>query len=148
MPKPRLRPARLRDLKDILFIERISFPTPWTPLQFGSEFFKKGSRIWVIEEAGKIRGYVCFWEIADEIHLANIAVSPERRRKGLASFMLRTLVRYAKRRGFRRILLEVRERNLPAQRLYEKFGFRTDGRRRSYYPDTGEDAILMSLSLD
>jgi len=148
MPKPRLRPARYRDLKEIVFIERLSFPTPWSPLQFWSELLKKGSRLWVIEEEGQICGHLCFWEIADEIHLANIAVSPEKRRQGLASFMLRILIRYAKRRGFRRILLEVRERNLPAQRLYQKFGFRIDGRRRSYYPDTGEDAILMSLPLD
>ncbi len=148
MIKPRLRPARIRDLREIVSIERLAFPTPWSPILFWSELFKKKTRLWVVEEGEKIAGYLCFWEVVDEIHLANLAVAPDKRRQGLASFMLRTLIGYARRRGFRRILLEVRERNLPAQKLYQKFGFQIDGRRRSYYRDTGEDAILMSLPLD
>jgi len=143
----RLRPARREDLEAIFFIERISFPSPWSSTLFFYELKKPYSRLWVVEEKGRILGYICFWIILDEVHLANIAVAPEHRRRGLASFMLRVMLRYARCRRARRVLLEVRERNRPALALYRKFGFVQDGRRPGYYSDTGEDALLLSLRL-
>ncbi len=96
---------------------------------------------------GQIIGYICFWVVLDEAHLANLAVAPEARRQGVAAFLLKTMIRYLRARGVKQILLEVRERNKAALSLYHKFGFKIDGRRKGYYSDTKEDAILMSLSL-
>ncbi len=149
MPKKkyRLRPARTRDLEAIFFIERQCFPSPWSSTLFFYELQKPYACLWVLESKGKVWGYICFWVIADEVHLANLAVLPEVRRQGLASFMLRVMLRYAKRKGAQRVLLEVRENNQAAQALYAKFGFKLDGRRKRYYTDTGEDALLLSLTL-
>ena len=144
---PKIRLARPEDLPQILFIERLSFPTPWSPLLFWAEFKKKGAYFWVLEDEGQILGYLCFWFWAKEAHLVNIAVRPERRREGWASLMMRWFLRFVKRKGAQKVYLEVRESNLAAQKLYRKFGFRIDGRRKAYYSDTKEDALLMSLDL-
>jgi len=143
----RLRPARAQDLKDILEIERLSFPSPWSTVHFYAELYKDYAHLWVAELDGKVVGYVCFWIIAGEAHLANIAVHPSFRRKGIGSFLLKTVLRFLKRRQVDRLLLEVRVSNKAARKFYEKFGFRKDGLRRSYYQDTGEDAVLMSKKL-
>ncbi len=149
MPKRkyRLRPASPRDLEAIFFIERQCFPSPWSSTLFFYELKKPYACLWVLEQDQKILGYICFWLIADEVHLANLAVVPEARRQGRASFMLEVMLRYAKRKGAQRVLLEVRENNQAAQALYAKFGFKLDGRRKGYYNDTGEDALLLSLDL-
>jgi len=97
------------------------------------------------DQKGQIIGYICFWVVLDEAHLANLAVAPGIRRQGVATFLLKTMIRYLRARGIKRVLLEVRERNKAALSLYQKFGFKIDGRRKGYYSDTKEDAILMSL---
>ncbi len=144
----RLRPARKKDLETIFFIERQSFPTPWSVTSFYYEHQKPYATLWVVENCyGKIVGYICFWMIEDEVHLVNIAVSPESRRQGVASFMLKTMIRYARHKKAKRIFLEVRETNRAAIALYQKLGFKIDGRRKGYYSDTKEDAILMSFTI-
>ena len=114
---------------------------------FWAELKKNTSYLWVLEKGGNIWGYICFWTVFDEAHLANIAVAPSVRRQGWATYMLRFCLRFLRRRRIKRLFLEVRESNLPALRLYKKLGFLVDGRRRGYYRDTKEDAILMSLDL-
>ncbi len=132
----------------IFLIERESFPTPWSAISFYCEQQKPYAKLWVVEDPnGKIVGYICFWIIKEEVHLANIAVSPKYRRQGIASFMLRIMIRCARRRGAKRIFLEVRRTNRAAITLYQRFGFKIDGMRKGYYSDTKEDAILMSLCL-
>jgi len=143
----RLRPARKEDLPAILAIERLSFPTPWQATHFFVELYRDYARLWVAEIEGQVVGYICFWIIADEAHLANIAVHPSCRGQGVGSELLRVFLRFARRRGARRALLEVRASNRVARRFYEKFGFEKDGVRRSYYQDTKEDAVLMSKRL-
>ena len=144
----RLRPVRKKDLEEIFFIERQSFPTPWNATLFFYEWKKPYSRLWVAEDQkGQIIGYICFWVVLDEAHLANLAVAPGARRQGVATFLLKTMIRYLRARRIKRVLLEVRERNKAALSLYQKFGFKIDGRRKGYYSDTKEDAILMSLPL-
>ena len=144
MARLRLRPARPKDIRQILTIERLSFPTPWQTVHFFVELYKDYAHLWVAEREEKIVGYICFWIIAGEAHLANIAVHPSFRRQGIGSFLLKTCLSYLKRRGVSKIYLEVRASNKIAQNFYRKFGFKKDGIRRSYYQDTGEDAVLMS----
>ena len=136
------------DLVEILEIERDSFPTPWSPGLFHGEKSNPLSRMLVgrTTDAGgfKVAGYIIFWRVADEIHLHNIAVRRELRTGGIATRMLSRMIRDCRSEGARWITLEVRRSNLPARKLYEKFGFSIAGVRRAYYTDTGEDALIMS----
>ncbi|WP_022852756.1 ribosomal protein S18-alanine N-acetyltransferase [Thermodesulfatator atlanticus] len=143
----KLRPARKEDLKEILTIERLSFPTPWQPSHFFAELYKENAHFWVLLKGEKIIGYTCFWIIQDEAHLANVAIHPSFRGKGYGSFLFIHFLRFLRRKGVKRVFLEVRERNKIAQRFYEKFGFKKDGIRKNYYQDTKEHAILMHKCL-
>jgi len=143
----RIRRARVSDLSQILAIEKEAFFIPWSKESFLRELEKKESVFLVIEEDGRILGYICFWLIAEEMQLANLAVRRDSRRRGLGRRLLETALEIAKGYGAKRAFLEVRERNLAAIRLYQSLGFKFEGRRPRYYPDTGEDALLMGLSL-
>ncbi len=144
----RIRPARVSDLPSILAIEREAFPTPWSEEDFRQEFRKPYSYFWVaVNKEGEVIGYICFWLVADEMQLANLAVQKAWRRRGIGQSLLRLALKVARLRGARRAILEVRENNLPAIRLYRRLGFQIEGVRRAYYRDTGEDALLMGLSL-
>ncbi|MCX5838832.1 MAG: ribosomal protein S18-alanine N-acetyltransferase [Deltaproteobacteria bacterium] len=140
------------DLVEILEIEKDSFPTPWSPGLFRSEMANSLSRMLVgkavPEQKRAVVGYVVFWRVADEIHLHNIAVRKDLRKGGIASRLLSKVIRDCQREGARFVTLEVRSSNLPAQKLYEKFGFSVRGVRRFYYTDTGEDALIMSADLE
>jgi ribosomal-protein-alanine N-acetyltransferase len=88
---------------------------------------------------------IVVWLIVDEAHVATIATDPEYRRQGIGKRLLAHALRQMIRDGARSSFLEVRESNLAAQEMYRKFGFGVTGRRRRYYRDNDEDAILMSL---
>ncbi|MBW4519683.1 MAG: ribosomal protein S18-alanine N-acetyltransferase [Scytolyngbya sp. HA4215-MV1] len=85
----------------------------------------------------------CFWSIVEEAHITILAVHPTCQQQGLGQAMLYTLLKRASDRGLERATLEVRASNQSALRLYQKFGFREAGRRRRYYQDTGEDALIL-----
>lgn len=129
----------------ILEIETASFPSPWTADAFREEARRSFSHLWVLVENSDVVGYVCFWVMAGEVHLMNIAVHPENRCKGLGRYLLHRMIAAGIRGGARCALLEVRPSNVSARTLYKKSGFREVGRRPKYYRDTGEDAILMVL---
>lgn len=88
----------------------------------------------------------CQWAILDEAHITIVAVCPDYQHQGLGKAMLLALLSRARQRGLERATLEVKASNQPAISLYEKFGFRVAGRRRGYYQDTGEDALILWLS--
>ena len=89
----------------------------------------------------------CFWEIVDEAHITLLAVDPRYQRQGLGQAMLFALIAEAASRGLERATLEVRDSNQSALSLYQKFGFKIAGRRRRYYKDTNEDALILWISL-
>ncbi len=139
---------RPEDLDEVLAIERASFSMPWTRGAFLYEIGQnRVARCRVMRQGGSIVGYLCVWEIADEIHVTNVAVHPTRRRQGIARTLLAGLLAEAPARDVRLIVLEVRPSNREAISLYESFGFRVTGRRRGYYYDTGEDAFVMETRL-
>jgi len=141
----RMRPA---DLDEVMAIERASFSMPWSRSAFLYEMERnRAARCYVVREEGRVVGYLCLWEVADELHITNIAVHPEVRRRGIGRLLLGTVLDEARRRGLRLVGLEVRPSNAGALRLYESFGFRVVGRRRGYYYDTGEDALVMQAEL-
>jgi [ribosomal protein S18]-alanine N-acetyltransferase len=142
----RMRPD---DLDEVLAIERASFSMPWSRGAFLYEMQQnRVARCWVArDETMRVCGYLCLWEVADEIHVTNVAVRPDSRRQGIARSLLRTVLDDARARAFKLVVLEVRPSNRHAVALYESFGFRVVGRRRGYYYDTGEDALVMEVEL-
>jgi len=141
----RMRPA---DLDEVLAIERASFSMPWSRGAFLYEIEQnRVARCYVMREAERIVGYICVWEVADEMHITNIAVHPAVRRRGIGRGLLGSVLEDARRRSTRLVVLEVRPSNIEARALYESFGFRVVGRRGGYYYDTGEDALVMEAVL-
>ena len=149
MPSLSLDRMRPEDLDEVLAIERASFSMPWSRGAFLYEMQQnRVARCWVCRDGGaRVAGYLCLWEVADEIHITNVAVRPDRRRQGIARSLLRTVLDDARGRKFKMVVLEVRPSNQHAVSLYESFGFRVVGRRRGYYYDTGEDALVMEVGL-
>lgn len=140
------------DMREIMAIERDSFPSPWSENLFRGEMTNPIARMLVgrVDRLpGKpVAGYVVYWRVADEIHLHNIAVRKDQRRKRVAFSLLREAIRTSKSEGARWVTLEVRRSNFPAQNLYEKFGFSVKGVRPGYYSDTGEDALIFWADLE
>jgi ribosomal-protein-alanine N-acetyltransferase len=137
----------LAHLTDILNIERVSFPSPWGRESFEHEVRNPLSRFWGILSDNGLVAYICFWVAAGEIHLMNIAVHPEMRKRGLGRLLMDKLVQTGVEEDARKIWLEVRPSNEAAKALYLRMGFTEVGRRRRYYTDTGEDAVVMALNL-
>ena len=136
------------DLDRVVEIERDSVAMPWSRGAFLYETEQnRAARCWVCWGDGLIIGYLCLWEIADEIHITNIAVDRAQRRRGIGRFLLTQTLENARRRGVRTVFLEVRPTNTEARGLYEALGFHVIGRRKGYYYDTGEDALVMEAEL-
>ncbi|MDI9514842.1 MAG: ribosomal protein S18-alanine N-acetyltransferase [Clostridiaceae bacterium] len=143
-----IRKMRYSDLDDLEAVEKASFSVPWTRGMLEEEYFNIRARYRVIEFRGNIAGYIGMWRIMDEGHITNVAVRPEFRRKGFARKLLQDLIDHARTSGIKSLTLEVRVSNLPAIRLYESFGFKVEGRRKQYYADNREDALIMWLRLE
>lgn len=137
------------DLDAVMEIERLSFPTPWPREAFADELARSWARLEVLRQisSGRVVAFCNYWLVTDELHILNVAVHPDERRHGHASYLLRHIISEGRKASFRLLSLEVRVSNRAAQALYRKFGFREVGVRPKYYADTGEDAILMDLAL-
>lgn len=148
MAKPR-RPLFERlaseHLEEVLAIEQAVHRSPWSPQSFKNEMTFPDGEFIVATEAREVIGYAGVWVTVDEAHITNIAVKPDRQRQGLGAVLLEELLDRARNRGAECATLEVRQSNEAALKLYEKFGFIQCGRRKRYYPDNGEDAIIMWL---
>ena len=139
----RIRPLELGDLTSIEEIEQRAYPTPWSRSMFASELAKPTSICLGAFEGDELVGYVVNSRYVDAWHIMNVAVVPERQRRGIATALLERLfelTRHDERRGF---TLEVRVSNDGAIRLYEELGFEARGVRRGYYTDNREDALIM-----
>ena len=134
------------DLDKIMAIEKISFLIPWERSFFEYDLRRKQGYCYVAKENEEVLGYTDAWHVADEVHLANIAVAPSYRHTGIGSKMLAKIIEDAKKISCHKIYLEVRLSNSIAQKFYEKFGFRAIYTRVKYYPD-GEDAIVYEKRL-
>jgi ribosomal-protein-alanine N-acetyltransferase len=139
------------DLEQVHALDRASFPTPWPAKSFRYELEEnKASHPWVAERITddgqkKIIGIIVVWLLVDEAHIATIAVDEAHRQQGIASQLIFTVLSHLVDKGAVEATLEVRENNFAARALYRGFGFRPVGRRRAYYKDSGEDAIIMTL---
>lgn len=143
-----VNPENFQEYQDaILRIERSSFSSPWSRGSFQEETRNPVSRFWVVLLDQLPCGYICFWAYAGEIHLMNIVVAPEMRGRGIGRFLLKKMIEEGISSGSGSVWLEVRPSNLAARKLYGGMGFREVARRRRYYRDTSEDALVMSLEL-
>jgi [ribosomal protein S18]-alanine N-acetyltransferase len=137
----RLRKLAYGDLPSVIAIERRSFPTPWSLAMFVLELSKPSGICVAAEDDDGLIGYLVCARYEDVWHLMNVAVVPERRRRGVATELIEQL--FDEAGAGARFTLEVRVSNGPAIAMYQQFGFRSAGRRRRYYHDNGEDALIM-----
>lgn len=137
--------AQDRHVTQLEELEKTCFSVPWTGEQLKSQFKDKNHEFIVAESAkGEILGYVGMMYVLDEGDISNVAVKPEHRRLHLGSELIRELLHRAEDLGIEHISLEVRENNIPAQKLYSNFGFEPVGLRKNYYDFPKENAIIMT----
>jgi len=135
----------LDDLPAIQAIERAAFSAPWPANAYRTELeTNKLAHYLVVRVGEEIAGFAGLWLMVDEAHVTTFAIAPAWRRNHLAERLLVALLDVALDRRASEATLEVRLSNLPARRLYEKFGFRPVGLRPRYYTDNNEDALIMT----
>ena len=133
------------DVPRVLEIERMSFTSPWSEAAFLQEIHKHYALSQVAEFRHEVIGYMCVNFLFDEGHILNLAVHPDFRRQGVATFLMKDALNILKEKGCRFFYLEVRVSNLAAKTFYERLGFRLVAFRKRYYVSPEEDAALMTL---
>lgn len=142
-----VRRMKLEDLNQVMILEGQIFSRPWSEESMRSALQQQDTIYLVDETEGKIRGYLGIWCMAGDGDLCNMAVSEQERRGGIASKLMEEGMICCRRQGVHRIVLEVRESNLPAKALYQSKGFAPIGVRKQYYSEPQEDAIIMECLL-
>jgi [ribosomal protein S18]-alanine N-acetyltransferase len=137
-----IRQLTYADLPQVIAIERRAFPTPWSLAMFVLELSKPSGICLAALIEERLVGYLVCSRYDTVWHLMNVAVDDRLRRQGIATTLLERLFELADKPS-EQYTLEVRTSNEDAIRLYERFGFRTAGRRRAYYHDNREDALIM-----
>jgi ribosomal-protein-alanine N-acetyltransferase len=141
-----------RDIDALLALDELTFFNPWTRAMYEAEaqrttishFFTAAVTEATPQGPGeRLVAYCAAWVLVDELHINNVAVHPEFRRRGIARRLLEHVLEAADRRGAPRATLEVRESNDAARRLYEGLGFEVHARRPGYYTQPDEDALIL-----
>lgn len=135
------------DLNEIFSIEMASYSKPWSIDQFKQELNNPVAFVDGCKIGNLLAGYICYWLIAEEMQVLNLAVSPVFRRSGIGLLLLDHAVHRCIENGLSSAWLEVRSGNYSAISLYQHYGFQVEGVRRGYYSD-GEDALLMFMAFD
>ena len=130
-------------VKAVAELEKICFSDPWSENSVASELKNKLALWLVAEEEGQVAGYIGSQTCGDESDVMNVAVHPDFRRRGIAEALVKSLTEELKKIESRCLALEVRASNVPAIALYEKLGFEEIGRRKNYYRNPREDALIM-----
>lgn len=138
----KILPFQPETLEAVVRIEQVSYPYPWSAAQFLQEAVNPVARFDLLWAGDKLAGYLCYWLIAGEMQILNVATAPEFRQRGVAGRLLEHAIVTCRTRGLESAWLEVRRGNTPAIALYQRLGFQQDGVRPGYYRD-GEDALLM-----
>ena len=140
-----IEPMRIDDLPAVHAIELASFDAPWPPEAYRNDLETNRLAQYLVARIGdEIAAYGGMWLMVDEGHIITFAVHPTWRRQRIGERLLLAFLDLAADRGAHEATLEVRLSNLPARRLYEKYGFRPVGLRPRYYSDNGEDALIMT----
>ena len=134
---------REQHVAQVAALEKLCFSDPWSERSIASELDNKLA-LWLVAADGeRVVGYVGSQTVLPETDMMNVAVSPERRREGIAEALVDALVSELKNIGSTSLTLEVRASNMPAIGLYEKMGFLEAGRRKNYYRNPREDALIL-----
>lgn len=141
----RFEPLQETHVAPILAIEGRTNTAPWSERSFRNELDHQRGIFLVAILSGEVVGYGGIWLVIDEAHVTTIAVAQEHQRLGIGERLMVELLKKAKERGMLCSTLEVRASNDAAIKLYEKLGYQISARRRGYYPDNREDAIVMWL---
>ncbi len=141
----RFEPLAVQHLPAILEIEAASNPAPWSEQSFRNELTNPQSVFLVVLADGNVAAYGGYWRCIDEAHITTVAVAPSRRREGIGRRLMAELLLRARDEGMICSTLEVRAGNQPAVSLYEELGYAVCARRKNYYPDNREDALVMWL---
>jgi len=137
-----VRPATPADLPSLLALEASSLTAAhWSAAEYHRLFTESARVVLVIGEAA-VDGFIVGRALGPEWEIENIVIAPSVQRRGLGTRLVRELLGLAGGRGARAVYLEVRESNRAARALYSKLGFRETGRRRSYYRNPEEDAVV------
>ena len=136
-------PIEQRHIKEIPRLEEICFSEPWSEEGI-LEAYRLGTKFFAAEADKKLIGYIGIKAVIDEGYITNIAVFPRFRRRGVAKALLNKVFEFAKEKGLSFVSLEVRPSNTEAVSLYEKTGFREEGRRKNFYRLPLEDALIMT----
>ena len=140
--------ATRADLDAVTALEVVAFADPWMRQAFEAALKERHARFRVARFAdGTLAGYLIAWFVLDEGEIANLAVVPTARRRGIARALLDALVAEARESRIARVFLEVRESNAAARALYASLGFVPIARRARYYRKPVEDAIVLRLEL-
>ena len=138
-----IRPMTRQDVPRVHEIECTCFRSPWSKLALLGELKNDVAHYLVMEVDGVICGYGGMWLLFEEAHVTNVAIMPEYRHRGRGRRLMLAMMDHAVKRGAEKMTLEVREGNAVAQHLYATLDFEQNGRRKRYYSDTGEDALLL-----
>ena len=136
----KMNPAHVAQIAEL---EKICFSDPWSENSIDSELENKLAFWLVAVEEDRVAGYIGSQTVMDETDMMNVAVHPDFRRQGIAEALVIGLVEHLKTMGSRCLTLEVRASNAPAIALYEKLGFHEIGRRKNYYRNPREDALIL-----
>ena len=137
------RPMTQADADAVSALEAKCFAMPWSREDFWRETRNELAEYIVGEMRGQVVAYAGAWLSFDQAEVMHVAVAPELRSQGVGTLLFGALIEAVKRRGAKSITLEVRPSNEAAIKLYENFGLRSVGRRKGYYLDNGEDALIM-----
>jgi len=145
MEKLKVREAKRTDIEKMAELDKICFSMPWSLADFQTEILRNKLAFYLVcTNDSELLGYAGLWAIKPEGHITNVAVSPGYRRRGIGSRLIEDLLEQSHERfGLTEYTLEVRISNVEAVRLYSRFGFKYAGRRKGYYTDTNEDALLL-----
>ena len=144
-----LQRATRRDLPEVAALEQVCYGDPWPATAFAA--LPDNERVYFaiarVDVRQRVAGYVVAWYVLDEGELANLAVAPGDRGRGIGGALLDAMLADAASRGIVKVYLEVRESNVAARQLYAGREFEEVGRRKQYYRNPNEDALILRRSL-
>ena len=141
----RFEPLASEHIPAVVEIEKVSNPSPWSEVSFRKELDNPQSVFLVALSGSRVVGFGGMWLVIDEAHITTLAVAADSRKAGIGRALMLELLSRAAAKGMLCSTLEVRASNEPAIRLYESLGYRATARRKAYYPENREDAVVMWL---
>ncbi|MDJ0648245.1 MAG: ribosomal protein S18-alanine N-acetyltransferase [Xenococcaceae cyanobacterium MO_188.B19] len=143
-----MKNATLEEIPEILALDKLCFGSIWSKEGYEREIDSPNSSILLLflkqdNLEAKLIGLGCLWSIVEEAHITLLGIHPDHQGQGLGKLLLTSLLQNAVARKLERATLEVKTTNYVAIALYKKFGFKVAGRRKKYYPKTGEDAFIL-----